>query len=224
MRWLTVGPPGQPEVNIVLHPPGADPGVTDDERRIIREMMAKGTYASILLATADLDATFDHLQAAGVDIVQEPIEQFWGVRDCAVRDPAGNMVRIQEVRKAVEPGIPTGARGRRPGAAAAFYARAFDLGDAVRFRQAEGESSGFRGYSISLIASQPQRRRRAGGVGAGGRCHGGEAGAEGLLGLRRRRRRTGRHAVEAGVAVQEGHQARAPAGTTTWWCCSASMT
>jgi uncharacterized glyoxalase superfamily protein PhnB len=96
MRWLTVGPPGQAEVNIVLHPPGADPGVTDEERRTIAEMMAKGTYASIMLATKDLDSTFEQLQAKDVDIVQEPIQQAWGMRDCAVRDPAGNMVRIQE--------------------------------------------------------------------------------------------------------------------------------
>jgi uncharacterized glyoxalase superfamily protein PhnB len=98
MRWLTVGPPEQPEINVVLHPPGADPGTTDEERRTIAEMMAKGTYASIMLATRDLDATFEQLQARDVDIVQEPVEQAWGQRDCAVRDPAGNMVRIQEFR------------------------------------------------------------------------------------------------------------------------------
>ena len=98
MRWLTVGPPEQPAVNIVLHPPAADPGITDDERRAITEMMAKGTYGSMLLATKDLDATFDELQSSDVEIVQEPTEQPWGVRDCAVRDPAGNMVRIQQRR------------------------------------------------------------------------------------------------------------------------------
>jgi catechol 2,3-dioxygenase-like lactoylglutathione lyase family enzyme len=98
MRWITVGPPGQPGTSIVLHPPGADPGITDDERRTIAEMMAKGTYAGILLATADLDATFERLQAKGVEVVQEPIDQPYGVRDCAVRDPAGAMIRIQERR------------------------------------------------------------------------------------------------------------------------------
>ena len=98
MRWLTVGPPGQPAVNVVLHPPGVDPGITEDERRTIVEMMAKGTYGSIMLATPDLDATFEKLQGSGVDVVQEPMDQHWGTRDCAVRDPAGNMVRIQEVR------------------------------------------------------------------------------------------------------------------------------
>jgi uncharacterized glyoxalase superfamily protein PhnB len=98
MRWITVGPPNQPGTSIVLHPPAADPGTTDDERRTIAEMMAKGTYAIITLATADLDGTFDRLQARGAEIVQEPTEQPYGVRDCAVRDPAGTLIRINEVR------------------------------------------------------------------------------------------------------------------------------
>jgi len=98
MRWITVGPTDQPGTSIVLHPPAADPGITDDERRTIVEMMAKGSYAVILLATADLDGTFERVQASGADIVQEPTEQPYGVRDCAVRDPAGNLVRIQELR------------------------------------------------------------------------------------------------------------------------------
>jgi catechol 2,3-dioxygenase-like lactoylglutathione lyase family enzyme len=96
MRWITVGPPDQPDTNIVLDPPGANPGITDDERRTIEEMMAKGTYRMLLLATPDLDATFEKLQASDADVVQEPTEQPYGVRDCAVRDPAGNMIRIQE--------------------------------------------------------------------------------------------------------------------------------
>ena len=94
MRWITVGPADQP-ASIVLHPPGADPGVTDEERRTIAEMMAKGTYAGIILATADLDGAFARVQA-GAEVVQEPTDQPYGVRDCAVRDPAGNMIRIQE--------------------------------------------------------------------------------------------------------------------------------
>ena len=98
MRWITVGPPNQPDTSIVLHPPAADPGVTDDERRFIAEMMAKGTYSIIVLATKDLDGTFERLQASDADIVQEPIEQPYGVRDCALRDPAGTMIRIQEIR------------------------------------------------------------------------------------------------------------------------------
>jgi catechol 2,3-dioxygenase-like lactoylglutathione lyase family enzyme len=100
MRWITVGPADQPGTSIVLEPPFAPGcGVTDDERRAIIEMMAKGTYAGILLATADLDGTFERLQASdAVEVVQEPTEQPYGVRDCAVRDPAGNLVRIQELR------------------------------------------------------------------------------------------------------------------------------
>ena len=98
LRWITVGPPDQPATSILLAPPGADPGITDDERRVITEMMAKGTYGWILLATPDLDATFDKVQATDAEVVQEPTEQPYGVRDCAFRDPAGNMVRIQELR------------------------------------------------------------------------------------------------------------------------------
>ena len=98
LRWITVGPADQPSVNIVLFPPSATPGVTDDERQTIAEMMAKGTYASLLLATKDLDATFDRVQTGNTEVVQEPTEQPYGVRDCALRDPAGNMVRIQELR------------------------------------------------------------------------------------------------------------------------------
>jgi predicted enzyme related to lactoylglutathione lyase len=98
MRWITVGPPGQPGTSIVLAPPAADPGVTDEERRTIAEMMAKGTYGWILLATRELDSTFDQVQATGAEVVQEPMEQPYGARDCAFRDPAGNMVRIQELR------------------------------------------------------------------------------------------------------------------------------
>jgi catechol 2,3-dioxygenase-like lactoylglutathione lyase family enzyme len=98
MRWITVGPVDQPDRSIVLTPPAVDPGITDDERRMIREMMAKGTYGWILLGTKDLDGTFERVQAGDAEVVQEPTEQPYGVRDCAFRDPAGNMVRIQELR------------------------------------------------------------------------------------------------------------------------------
>jgi catechol 2,3-dioxygenase-like lactoylglutathione lyase family enzyme len=98
MRWITVGPPDQPDTSILLAPPAVDPGITEDERRTIAEMMAKGTYGWILLATRDLDGTFEQVQARGAEIVQEPIEQPYGIRDCAVRDPAGNLVRIQQLR------------------------------------------------------------------------------------------------------------------------------
>ena len=98
MRWITVGPAGQPGTSIVLHPPAVDPGITEDERRTIAEMMAKGTYAGILLATEDLDGAFERLQAGDTEVVQEPVEQPYGVRDLAVRDPAGNLIRIQQRR------------------------------------------------------------------------------------------------------------------------------
>ena len=98
LHWITVGPADQPGTSIVLHPPGADPGITDDERQTIIEMMAKGTYGHVNLATRDLDGTFEQLQAGDADVVQEPTEQPYGVRDCAFRDPAGNMIRIIEQR------------------------------------------------------------------------------------------------------------------------------
>ncbi|MEZ4385475.1 MAG: VOC family protein [Nannocystaceae bacterium] len=97
MRWITVAPP-QSATSIVLHPPAADPGITAEERQMIAEMMAKGTYAAIILATPDLDGLFDRLQASRAEVVQEPMEQPYGVRDCAFRDPSGNLLRIQEVR------------------------------------------------------------------------------------------------------------------------------
>ena len=99
MRWITVGPADQPGTSIVLEPPAAPGcGITDDERRTITEMMAKGTYGWIMLATTDLDGTFEQLEASGAEVVQEPVEQPYGVRDCAFRDPAGNLIRIRELR------------------------------------------------------------------------------------------------------------------------------
>jgi catechol 2,3-dioxygenase-like lactoylglutathione lyase family enzyme len=97
MRWLTVGPVDQPDTSIVLYPPAATPGITDDERRTIAEMMAKGTYGIVVLATKDLDGTFEQLQASDAEVVQEPTQQPYGVRDCAFRDPAGNLIRLQEL-------------------------------------------------------------------------------------------------------------------------------
>jgi predicted enzyme related to lactoylglutathione lyase len=98
MHWITVGPANQPDTSIVLCPPTATPGVTDDERRAIAEMMAKGTFASVNLATRDLDGTFERVQAGDAEVVQEPTDQPYGIRDCAFRDPAGNLLRIQELR------------------------------------------------------------------------------------------------------------------------------
>jgi uncharacterized glyoxalase superfamily protein PhnB len=97
LHWITVGPADQPDLSIVLYPPGATPGLTDEERRTIAEMMAKGTFASINLATRDLEGVFERLQAGDAEVVQEPTDQPYGVRDCAFRDPAGNMVRIQQL-------------------------------------------------------------------------------------------------------------------------------
>jgi predicted enzyme related to lactoylglutathione lyase len=97
MHWITVGPPDQPGVSIVLYPPAATPGITEDEQRTIAEMMAKGTFASINLASGDVDGTFERLQAADAEVVQEPTDQPYGVRDCAFRDPAGNLLRIQQL-------------------------------------------------------------------------------------------------------------------------------
>jgi catechol 2,3-dioxygenase-like lactoylglutathione lyase family enzyme len=94
MRWITVGPSGQPGTSIVLYPPFATPGITEDERRTIVEMMAKGSYGIIVLATADLEGTFERLRAGGAEVVQEPTDQPYGIRDCAIRDPAGNLIRI----------------------------------------------------------------------------------------------------------------------------------
>ncbi|MEU8900190.1 VOC family protein [Nocardia sp. NPDC048505] len=96
LRWLTVGPPGQPEIGLVLYPPTGDPGITPEEHRVIGEMMAKGTFASINLGTKDLDAVYEKLRAAGAEVVQEPTDQDYGVRDCAFRDPSGNMIRIKQ--------------------------------------------------------------------------------------------------------------------------------
>lgn len=98
MRWITVGPSDQPDTSVVLHPPAVDPGLTEDERRTVTEMMAKGTYATIILASADVDGTFARLQAGGAEVIQEPTDQPYGIRDCALRDPAGNQIRINELR------------------------------------------------------------------------------------------------------------------------------
>jgi uncharacterized glyoxalase superfamily protein PhnB len=98
LHWITVGPADQADTSIVLYPPAATPGLTDDERRTVSEMMAKGTFGSLLLATKDVDGTFERVQAGNAEVVQEPTDQPWGARDCAFRDPAGNLIRIQERR------------------------------------------------------------------------------------------------------------------------------
>jgi catechol 2,3-dioxygenase-like lactoylglutathione lyase family enzyme len=97
MRWLTVGPPGQPGTSIVLHPPAADPGISDEERRTILELIAKGSYGALTLGTDDIDGLFERLEAAGAEVLQEPTDQPYGVRDCAFRDPSGNLLRINQL-------------------------------------------------------------------------------------------------------------------------------
>jgi catechol 2,3-dioxygenase-like lactoylglutathione lyase family enzyme len=96
MRWITVGPAGQPDTSIVLHPPTAQPDLTEDEQRTILELMAKGSYFGVNLAVDDVDDAFARFEAGGAEVVQEPTDQPYGVRDCAFRDPSGNLIRVQE--------------------------------------------------------------------------------------------------------------------------------
>jgi predicted enzyme related to lactoylglutathione lyase len=97
MRWVTIGPPSQPDINIVLEPPAADPGISPSDREAIRDLLAKGLLRGLNFKTPDLDAIFDRVQATGAEVVQEPMDQSYG-RDCAFRDPAGNMIRILQSR------------------------------------------------------------------------------------------------------------------------------
>lgn len=98
MRWITVGSPSQPEVDIVLEPPAANPNMSPEDKNAVADLMAKGLYGSVVFWTDDCDATFEHVQAAGADVLQEPTDQPYGVRDCAFRDPAGNHVRFSEAK------------------------------------------------------------------------------------------------------------------------------
>lgn len=97
LRWLTVGPADQPDTSIVLYPPGAESGLTDEERSTITAMMAKGTFGRINLASGDLDGDFGRLQTGDVEVVEEPTDMPHGLRECAIRDPAGNLIRIRQV-------------------------------------------------------------------------------------------------------------------------------
>lgn len=98
MRWVTVGSPGQPDVEIVLEPPLADPNASAADRQAMAELLAKGMLRGVIFATDDVDATFEHIRAAGGEVLQEPVDQPYGVRDCAFRDPAGNMLRFSQPR------------------------------------------------------------------------------------------------------------------------------
>ena len=97
MRWVTLGSPSQPDINIVLEPPAADPGISPSDREAIGDLLAKGILGRLNFSTPDLEGTFDRLQARDVEVVQEPTDQPYGVRDCAFRDPSGNLIRIQEL-------------------------------------------------------------------------------------------------------------------------------
>jgi uncharacterized glyoxalase superfamily protein PhnB len=102
MRWLTIGSPEQPELSIVLEPPGADPNASPADRQVMTEMLAKGLLRGVLFNTQDCDALFEKLRAAGAEVVQEPMDQFYGVRDCAFRDPSGNLLRFQQPKGAAK--------------------------------------------------------------------------------------------------------------------------
>lgn len=96
MRWISVGPASQPEVNIVLEPPGVDPNATAADREALIELQAKGLLRGVNFATDDVDALFERVSASGADVLQEPMDQPYGVRDCAFRDPAGNALRFSQ--------------------------------------------------------------------------------------------------------------------------------
>lgn len=99
MRWVTVGSPTQPDVDIVLEPPLADPNAAPADREAVSELLAKGLLRGVIFRTDDCDATFERIRSAGGEVLQEPIDQPYGVRDCAFRDPAGNMLRFSQPRK-----------------------------------------------------------------------------------------------------------------------------
>jgi predicted enzyme related to lactoylglutathione lyase len=96
MRWVSVGPASQPEINIVLEPPAANPNASPADRQTMNELLAKGMLRGVIFTTNDCDATFEHIRAGGAEVLQEPMDQPYGVRDCAFRDPAGNMLRFNQ--------------------------------------------------------------------------------------------------------------------------------
>ncbi|OEV02893.1 VOC family protein [Streptomyces oceani] len=98
MRWVTVGSPEQPDVSVVLEPPLADPNASPADRQTMAELLAKGLLRGVIFDTADCDATFEQVRAAGGEVLQEPVDQPYGVRDCAFRDPSGNMLRFTQAR------------------------------------------------------------------------------------------------------------------------------
>ncbi|GAA3831510.1 VOC family protein [Sphaerisporangium flaviroseum] len=96
-RWLTVGPAAQPELGIVLQTAGV--GRPDEDGQTIKGLLAKGSLAGLVFETGDVDATFESIRASGAEVLQEPMDQAYGTRDCAFRDPSGNMVRFNQRSK-----------------------------------------------------------------------------------------------------------------------------
>jgi catechol 2,3-dioxygenase-like lactoylglutathione lyase family enzyme len=92
MRWLALGSPAQPDLHLVLMEVGV--GRPPEDQEALRSLLAKGSLDGVIFTTGDCDALFDKLKAAGVEVVQEPVEQPYGVRDCAFRDPSGNQLRF----------------------------------------------------------------------------------------------------------------------------------
>jgi predicted enzyme related to lactoylglutathione lyase len=97
-RWVTLGSPAQPDLEIVLSEPHAGRSQADGDT--LQELLTKGVLPMTVFSTDDLDATFERVRASGAEVLQEPIDQPWGPRDSAFRDPSGNMVRIQQSAKA----------------------------------------------------------------------------------------------------------------------------
>ena len=98
MRWVTVSPTAQPDVEIVLEPPVADPGASDADKEAAAELLAKGLLRGVIFQTDDVDATFERVRAAGGEVLQEPMDMPYGVRDCAFRDPSGNQLRFSQAK------------------------------------------------------------------------------------------------------------------------------
>ncbi|MFD9001203.1 VOC family protein [Streptomyces sp. NPDC059582] len=96
MRWVTIGSPLQPDVEIVLEPPGANPDASPADKETMARLLAKGMLRGVIFTTVDCEALCERVQEAGVEVLQEPMDQPYGVRDCAFRDPAGNLLRFIE--------------------------------------------------------------------------------------------------------------------------------
>ncbi|OJF10966.1 VOC family protein [Couchioplanes caeruleus] len=99
MRWVTVSPPSQPELEITIETPDSNPSSSAEDKRKQSELLAKGMLRGLIFVTDDVDATFAQIRDSGAEVLQEPVDQAYGVRDCAFRDPAGNMIRFNQPRK-----------------------------------------------------------------------------------------------------------------------------